>query len=91
MGKLNFTMYDSISYMLEYLPEYIKTEEASTPSGDHVFTTIEDNTEKLSKEEAITFHHVTAKLLYLAKRARPDLKLGVAFLCTRLKDPENDD
>ena len=34
---------------------------------------------------------MTEKLLYLAKRARPDLQLGVAFLCIRVKDPDKDD
>ena len=45
----------------------------------------------MSKEETITFHHVISKLLYLNKRARPELKLGVAFLCTRVKYPDKDD
>ena len=34
---------------------------------------------------------MTAKLLYLAKRARPDLQLGVNFLCTSVKYPDKDD
>lgn len=32
-----------------------------------------------------------AKLLYLCKRARPDIKNAVAFLCTRVKSPDSDD
>jgi len=37
------------------------------------------------------FHHNTAKLLFLCKRARPDLQTAVAFLCTRVKMPDVDD
>jgi hypothetical protein len=37
------------------------------------------------------FHHNTAKLLFLAKRARPDIQLAVAFLCTRVQHPDIDD
>jgi hypothetical protein len=37
------------------------------------------------------FHHNTAKLLFAAKRARPDLQLTVSFLCTRVRAPDVDD
>ena len=90
-GKVNFTMYYYISDMLEDLNKNKNTGEGSTPAGDHLFATNEYNTENLSKEETITFHYVTAKLLYLAKRSRPDLQLGVGNLCTRVKYPDKYD
>jgi hypothetical protein len=37
------------------------------------------------------FHTYTAKSLFLCKRARPDLQTAVAFLCTRVKDCNEDD
>jgi hypothetical protein len=37
------------------------------------------------------FHHMTAKLLFLCKRARPDIQTTVAFLSTRVKGPDTDD
>jgi hypothetical protein len=37
------------------------------------------------------FHSVVAKLLYIAKRARPDILLCVNFLATRVKEPTNQD
>ena len=37
------------------------------------------------------FHHNVAKLLFLCKRARPDIQTAVAFLCTRVKAPDTDD
>ena len=37
------------------------------------------------------FHTITAKLLYIMKRARPDIELAVFFLCTRVRDPNIDD
>lgn len=45
----------------------------------------------LGEEKAIMFHHNVAKLLYLYKRARPDIQTAVAFLCTRVKSPDVDD
>lgn len=37
--------------------------------------------EDLSVANADLFHRVTAKLLFLWKRARPDIQTAVAFLC----------
>ena len=45
----------------------------------------------LSEEHADLFHHMTAKLLFLCKRSRPDIQTAVAFLCTRVKCPDIDD
>jgi len=46
---------------------------------------------KVDKNRKTLFHHITAKLLFLAKRARPDILTTVAFLTTRVKDPDEDD
>jgi hypothetical protein len=45
----------------------------------------------LSEEEASCFHTITAKLLYLAKRARPDILTVISFLCTRVTAPTVED
>ena len=37
------------------------------------------------------FHHNVAKLLFLCKRARPDLQTAVAFLSTWVQRPDRDD
>jgi hypothetical protein len=37
------------------------------------------------------FHTQVAKLLYLAKRTRPDILLAVSFLTTRVQAPDQDD
>jgi hypothetical protein len=37
------------------------------------------------------FHQNVERLLFLSKWARPDLQTTVAFLCTRLKEPDEDD
>ena len=41
--------------------------------------------------KADRYHHLIAKLLYLCKRSRPDIQTAVAFLCTRVKQPDSDD
>ena len=63
----------------------------ATPAAAHLFDTEEDNPALLSEEDATLFHHIVAKLLYLSKRARPDIQLAVAFLFTRVHEPDTDD
>jgi hypothetical protein len=89
-GQVRFTMFDYIANMLEAIPDDMKGESA-TPAGAHLFQINEDDPTLLDEAEAVMFHHNTAKLLFLAKRARPDIQLAVAFLCTRVKHPDIDD
>jgi len=37
------------------------------------------------------FHHIVMKLLYLCRRTRQDIQTAVAFLCTRVKELDEDD
>lgn len=45
----------------------------------------------LPPQEAREFHTTVAKLMYLAKRTRPDILLAVSFLSTRVSAPTEDD
>ncbi len=45
---------------------------------------------KLDQARAKAFHNITAKGIYVAKRARPDTSLSIAFLSTRVKGPDID-
>ena len=47
--------------------------------------------EQLEGDKAAIFHSVTAKLLHISKRARPDIETAVAFLCTRVSKSDEDD
>ena len=89
-GKVKFTMIDYIDKFLQELPDDMRGH-AATPAANHLFENdIEDPT-LLDKAEAELFHHRTAKLLYLSKRARPDIQLPIAYLCTRVREPNTDD
>lgn len=52
---------------------------ASTPAADHLFKTRE-NAGKLSEKDADLFHRITAQLLFVSQRGRPDLRTAVSFL-----------
>ncbi len=50
-----------------------------------------DDTERLPEDRRAWFHSVVAKLLYVAKRARPDILTVVIFLCTRVQGATTED
>ena len=63
---------------------------AKTPAGEHLFI-INDKGEYIGDEKAEVFHTTVAKALFLCKRSRLDIQLTVAFLCTRVQNPDQDD
>ena len=80
-GKVKFSMPEYIDRMIEDTPDELLKGPASTPAADHLFQ-VNPDAEKLDTSSAIIFHHLTAQLLYLGKRTRPDVFTAVSFLCT---------
>jgi len=89
-GKFKVNMIEYVDSMLESLPNDMNGI-AATPAGDHLFEVNNDNPTKLDEKTAQLFHHLVAKALFLCKRACPDLQTAVAFLSTRVKEPDTDD
>ena len=87
--EVQVQMYDFIDKMLADLPINMDGT-TRTPAADHLFT-VNPTPKPLPEETTIMFHHNVAKLLFLCKRARPDLQTAVAFLSTRVKSPDEDD
>ena len=81
VGKVKVTMEGYVTNMLD---EYEIDGTAKTPATSKLYE-IDESSEKLSKENAEKFHSRTAKLLYLAKRVRPDILCAVNFLTTRVQ------
>ncbi len=52
---------------------------------------VDEDAVKLDQARAKAFHNIMAKGIYIAKRARPDISLSIAFLTTRVKGPDIDD
>ena len=88
-GKVAIRMQDYIENMLE---EVLGDMEglAVTPAGNHLFT-VNEAAEPLDKLNSEIFHSITAKILFLCKRGRPDVQAPIAFLCTRVQKPDVDD
>ena len=86
--KVKISMRSYIEDMINVFPEEIyKT--AATPAAAYFFKV--RNIEKLDEEKASIYHTITAKGLFLCKRARPDIQTANAFLTTRVKEPDLDD
>ncbi len=87
-------------YLSISMPKYIDdliiesgidtTHTAATPASEHLFKVIEDDT-PLDHDDKEKFHSIVAKLLYLAKRGRPDVLTVATMLCTRVQNPGQND
>ena len=62
----------------------------TSPCARHLLESRE-NAEKLDEVRKEIFHTVTAKLLYIEKRARPDIETAVSYLTTRVDKSDMDD
>ena len=77
--------------VVEELPEVLRGTKASH-FGDHLFTVREDGERKfLPEKQARQFHRTVAQLLFLCKRARPDIEPLISFLTTIVKNPDKDE
>ena len=63
--------------------------ESYTSTAHYLFDIAEDAT-KLFQADADIFHYFVAQLLYLSKRARPEIQIAVSLLCTRVRGPDTD-
>jgi hypothetical protein len=77
--KIVIEMKDQIMDAIESFGEKIEGT-VTSPSARHLMT-INNDAKQLSDKKKEIFHSVTAKLLYLEKRARPDIEPTVAYLC----------
>jgi len=65
-----------------------KTKSSAAP--ENLFVLNED-CKKLDSVKATAFHNIVAKALYITKQARPDISVAIAFLMTRVRQPDQDD
>ena len=83
-GEVKVDMVDYVQSMIDEFPEELSGR-AATVANDGMFDT--SRGKKLGALKAEAFHTTVAKALFLTMRSRPDIRLAVAFLCTRVKEP----
>ena len=83
-GEVKVDMTSYVDEMIRDCPIELDGK-AATVSNEHLFDTTKGKRLGEAKQEA--FHATVAKALFLTMRSRPDIRLVVAFLCTRVKEP----
>ena len=86
---VKFTMYDYLEDILLEAPDEMDGTDV-TPAAQNLFH-VDEESPDLDDETADFFHRMVARFLYAAKRARPDIQVAVAFLCKRVKCPNQGD
>ena len=91
-GQVSITM---VPYIDEILAAYAEADPTSTgtkssAAPDNLYK-IDEDCVKLSPSKAKTFHNLVAKTLFATKRARPDTGTAIAYLSTRVREPDTDD
>jgi hypothetical protein len=76
--KVRIGMNEYIQDMISKLPSDM-IGLASAPAANHLFQINDIDPEYLAEDEAIAFHHMVAKFLFLCKSVRPDIHTAVAF------------
>jgi hypothetical protein len=66
------------------------TGQAATPATSRLFN-INPTSPLLDKQKKEIFHSLTAKVLFPAKRVRPEVLLAIIFLTTRVQNPTQED
>jgi hypothetical protein len=84
-----------VSYVEETLEVFDKAKQngggTKTSAVPENMFKINEDCEKLDDTKAKAFHNLVAKTLHAAKRARPDTCTAVAFITTRVREPDTDD
>jgi len=76
-------MRDQIEESIKMFGEDVDDAVAS-PANKNLFTTYDGESDELGKDRSEFFHSVTAKLLFIMKRARPDIETTISYLMTRV-------
>ena len=85
--------------MIYYINEVISEFDKEEPRGRRIKTSaasedlckVDKDYDKLSTDKAKMLHNIVAKILYIANQARPDTCTVVAFLKTRVREPNKYD
>ena len=72
-----------------YISELVASEDlkrpVKTPATADLFE-VDPDSPRLDKHGSENFHSVTAKLLFLSKRTRPEICVAVSFLTSRVQE-----
>ena len=88
--QVSISMKHYVEKVIEEFPDPLRNKVISTPATAKLYE-VRNEAPKLDPEKKAKFHRIVAQLLYIVKRARPDLAPAVPFMTTRVSDPDDDD
>jgi hypothetical protein len=88
-GFVKISMRDMVEEAIKCIEEPI-TGSVLTPANYYLFD-VRTDAKKLEGPRKELFHTCVAKLLYIGKRARPDILTAICFLATRVTASDEDD
>jgi polyhydroxyalkanoate synthesis regulator protein len=77
-NKVEILMQSYLKEALEAFPEDT-SRSVTSPASNHLYT-VNPNAKKLPEHLRECFHHIVAKLLFVATRGRPDFQPTISFL-----------
>ena len=91
--KIEIEMKDQLQEAIDMFGqnEGDKVTEGVTSPATRQLREVNPKCEALSEEKKEAFHSIVAKLLWIMKRARPDLETVISYLCTRVDKSDVDD
>ena len=89
-GEVRINMEHYIDMMLHDAPKDMDGI-STTPAAAHLFKTNVKDPKLLDDERKKIFVHLVMQGLYLSQRGWPDIRTAIAFLCSRLNNPDEDD
>ena len=88
-GEAKIIMRDYLQEAIDDFPEDCgKT--VNSPASKHLFE-VDDKQQKICETDRELLHIISAKLLFVAKRARPDIQVPISFLSSRVTKADRDD
>jgi hypothetical protein len=88
-GEAKILMTDYVKEAIEAFLEDC-TKSVNTPASQYLFD-VDKKCVKINEKDRKNLHSIVAKLLFVAKRARPDTQLLIAFLTSRVTKVDEDD
>ena len=82
--KLKVNMKHQLLEAIDAFEVIEKVEGTVRSPAQHGLMTVDEDSERLDEHRSNVFHSVTQKLLYITKRARPDLETLLSFLTKRV-------
>lgn len=89
-GQVSIDMVDYVRSMVSNFPESLEGRNVASPWNDDLFK-VDNDSKPLNDEKKKKFHTITAQGLFLCKRGRPDIAPAIAYLTTRVQNPNESD